>query len=339
MGFDQEDFLPKMPANPLQDSFQRTVDYLRISVTDRCNLRCRYCMPSDVTFYHHSAICTYEELAKIGGAFVDMGIKKIRITGGEPLVRRDLEQFIGQLRRLSGDLEICLTTNGVLLADRLQALKGAGLNRINLSLDTFHPERFKDLTGFDGYREVMEAIDAIQTDGTIPLKVNCVVMGGRNDDELVDFARFAEDRAIEVRFIEFMPYGSEEWQLNAVVPTAAIQKTLGEHWDLSPIKYGPAQVARRWRLGEGPGVVGVISAVSEHFCDGCNKVRVDARGRIRTCLFGEDGVDLQRALRRGADQAGLQQLIREAIALKPESHEAFTADTTVVAQSMSKIGG
>ena len=288
-------------------------------------------------WYKTPDICSYEELAGIARVFVALGVRKIRLTGGEPLVRKDLTRLMAMLHALDPDLELCLTTNGLLLRQHLDGLMAAGLQRVNLSLDSFDPDRFRAICGEDGLDEVLAALDALLASSVRPVKINCVLMRGVNDDEIGAFARLARDKPVGVRFIEYMPYGNTDWSVDKVIPIAEVVDSLTRTLPgLAPLETPPGQVARLWKAPGMAGDVGIISAVSDHFCDACNKVRVDARGQLRTCLFGPDGADLRGAWREGGE-AAVEAAVLAALALKPEGHEEFTADAHYP-QHMSKIG-
>ncbi len=326
----------------MKDHFGRRIDYLRLSVTDRCNLRCRYCMPEEgVVSLGHGEILAYEELLRVAAAAVRLGVRKIRVTGGEPLVRKGLVGFIGQLAALPQRPEITLTTNGLGLAALAGDLRRAGLSRVNVSLDTLRPERFERITRRSGLEQVLAGLEAAETAGLAPLKLNMVPIAGENADEIVDFARLTLERSWEVRFIEFMPvsdglsYGPDNR-----FPAAAILDELQRLGPLEAlVRQGPAGPARLYRYPDAPGRIGVIPAVSEHFCGECNRLRLTADGRLRPCLFSGAEIDLRTPLRAGADAAELERLLLQATGAKPERHHIGEADFEHSGRRMQEIGG
>ncbi len=304
------------------DSFQRPINYLRISVTDRCNLRCIYCMPAGgVGLVSHDDIISYEEIYTIVQAAAELGISKIRITGGEPLVRLGLSELIGMLASIDTIDDISLTTNGTLLAGYAAELKSAGLHRINLSLDTLKPDRFESIIHGDKLSDVLEGIEVAKSVGLNPVKINTVVMSGINDDELLDFANKTIGDGWHVRFIELMPVAGVGTQTPLFVPVSDIRKRLELLGELQPclpsVGNGPA---RYFRFPQAEGTVGFITPVSEHFCVCCNRLRLTADGKLRPCLLAEDEIDLKKPMRNGMSAVGLKKLIEEAAARKPLRH-------------------
>jgi len=306
----------------LSDSFQRPINYLRISVTDRCNLRCIYCVPAG-GFYplSHQDILTYEEINTIAQAAVELGINKVRLTGGEPLVRAGLPKLVQMLARIDGIDDIALTTNGTLLADYAAELKAAGLQRVNVSLDTLRPDRFELITRCNLVNDVLAGIEVAKSVGLNPVKINVVVMAGINDDEIVDFARKTIDDGWHVRFIELMPFNGEQTTAPHFVPVSEMRKCLEQLGELEPylpsVGNGPAKY---FRFPHARGTIGFITPVSEHFCFHCNRLRLTSDGKLRPCLLAKDEIDLKYPLRRGISSAELKQLIEEAVALKPLRH-------------------
>ncbi len=306
----------------LSDSFQRPIDYLRISVTDRCNLHCIYCMPaSGVCLMSHGDILTYEEIHTVVQTAAQLGISKVRITGGEPLVRSGLSQLIGILAQIDTIDDLSLTTNGTLLARYAAELKSAGLRRVNISLDTLKPDRFKTITRGRSLSDVMEGIEVARSVGLNPVKINMVVMAGINDDELLDFAAKTIDDGWHVRFIELMPVTGEGFTASRLVTVEEMRKRLEFLGELEPclpgIGNGPA---RYFRFPQATGTIGFITPVSEHFCFHCNRLRLTADGKLRPCLLAENEIDLRQTLRSSISSTGLKQLIEEAIARKPLCH-------------------
>ncbi len=332
-------------ASLLRDSYGRVADDLRISVTDRCNFRCIYCMPAEgVRFLSREDILRFEEITRLARIFVQRyGVRTIRVTGGEPLVRVRIEELIAQLRALHPDLDLTMTTNGVLLKQKAAALREAGLNRINISLDTLHIDRFQEIARADAFARVMEGIEAAEAAGLWPIKLNIVVMRGHNDDEVVDFARLARERAYDVRFIEFMPLdGDGHWRPDLVVPSRTIQERIEDEFPLEPVAAERPGPAVRFRFADGArGGIGFISSVSQAFCDTCNRVRVTAEGGLRTCLFSHHETPLRELIRAGASDDHLGRVIEAAIWNKEEGgaldilREGFQKPV----KNMSQIGG
>lgn len=316
----------------LSDSFQRPVNYLRISVTDRCNLRCMYCMPTDgVKLMAHQDILTYEEICTIAKAAAKLGINKVRITGGEPLVRLGLANLIEMMANIDGIDDISLTTNGTLLSERAAELKSAGLQRVNISLDTLNPNRFKFITRSTvALGDVLAGIDTARSVGLNPVKLNMVVISGINDDELLDFARKTIEEGWHVRFIEFMPVinvdnnNDGDPQFVSVTDMKTRLEELGKLESCLPgAGNGPAKY---FRFSGAEGTVGFITPVSEHFCFECNRLRLTADGKLRPCLLSQDEIDLKQPLRGGLSLAKLKELIKEAVARKPLRHRLAEGD-------------
>ena len=307
----------------LSDSFQRPINYLRISVTDRCNLRCIYCLPAEgVRLMSHRDILTYEEIYTIARVAAELGINKVRLTGGEPLVRLGLTELIQMLAQIEAIDDISLTTNGTLLSRYAAELKQAGLQRVNISLDTLKSDRFKLVTRSSlNLGDVLEGIKVARSVGLNPVKLNMVVMSGINDDELLDFAAKTIDEEWHVRFIEFMPVTEVGATASYFVSVSDMRKRLEQLGELEPclpsVGNGPAKY---FRFPDARGTVGFITPVSEHFCFHCNRLRLTADGRLRPCLLADDEVDLKQPLRSGISSAGLKQLIEAAVANKPLRH-------------------
>jgi GTP 3',8-cyclase len=327
----------------LIDSYGRTADDLRISVTDRCNFRCVYCMPAEgVRWLAREDVLRFEEIHRLTRLFVRRyGVRTIRLTGGEPLVRVKIEELVGMIGELDPDLDITMTTNGVLLARKAEALRRAGLKRVNVSLDTLHIDRFQDIARRQAFDKVMEGLRAAEEVGLSPIKLNMVVMKGQNDDEVVDFARLARDKGYEVRFIEFMPLDGEgRWTNDAVVPSRRIQERIEDEFPLVPrpsTRPGPA-VSYGFQDGA-PGGVGFISSVSQAFCTTCNRVRLTAEGGLRTCLFSLQETPLREPMRQGASDDTLAAIIESAIWRKEEGHLINQEGFIKPAKYMSQIGG
>jgi GTP 3',8-cyclase len=328
----------------LVDGFGRVHRDLRISVTDRCNFRCTYCMPEEgMRWLPRAEILTFEEITRIARVLVErFGIDSIRLTGGEPTVRAHLPVLVAKLADLGVDL--ALTTNGATLASQAQALADAGLGRINISLDSLRPDRFRELTRRDELHRVLEGIEAAQQAGLHPVKVNVVLVGGVNDDEVLDFARFGRDHDVTVRFIEFMPLDADAgWQQAKVVSQAEILARIAAELPLEPVVRGH-EPAERFRYLDRPGtaagdVVGVIPSVTRPFCGTCDRVRLTAEGQLRSCLFALDEHDLRGPLRDGADDDALAEVVRRAVGAKWAGHAIGQVQFIRPRKSMSQIGG
>jgi cyclic pyranopterin phosphate synthase len=328
-------------TNKLIDSFGRVHNNLRISVTDRCNLRCTYCMPEEVLFMERSELLTFEEIAHFVRVAAPLGIDKVRLTGGEPLMRRDLARLASMLVEIPGIHDVGVTTNGLLLAEHAQALFDAGLRRINISLDTLDPGRFRQLTRRDGLEKVLEGVLAAKQAGFTPIKVNAVCLRGINDMDVVPLARYARTHGLELRFIEYMPIGAEVWEREKVLFAHEILETIeGEVAELAPAEdYDPRAPAMDFRYTDGGGRVGIIASVSRPFCLRCNRVRLTADGKLRNCLFALQEVDVKALLRGPADDARLAEVIRRNVLDKWEGHEINTARFVKPGRTMHAIGG
>ena len=327
-------------TRPLVDPFQRTVRDLRISVTDRCNLRCLYCMPAaGLDWLPRSELLTFDEIERVARVCVErFGFDSIRLTGGEPLVRAGLPALVAKLATLGVDLS--LTTNGVSLGLLAAELRRAGLRRVNVSLDTLRPERFAELTRRAGLDHVIDGIDAALAAGFHPVKVNCVVLRGRNDDELVDLARFGRDRGVTMRFIEFMPLDADgAWTAGDVVGLDEIVATVGAAFPLEPVPDGGPAPARRFRYLDGAGELGVVASVTQPFCGSCDRVRLTAEGQFRSCLFAVREADLRAVLRDGGSDDDLAAAIVAEVGTKWAGHAIGQVRFTRPARSMSQIGG
>ncbi len=322
----------------LSDSFQRPINYLRISVTDRCNLRCIYCMPpGGITHLPRSEVLRYEEIQAVAQAAASLGINKLRLTGGEPLVRAELTRLVQMLSRIDGIDDIALTTNGVLLRQCAASLREAGLRRVNVSLDTLKRERYRRYTRRDRLGYVLDGIAAAKEAGLEPVKVNVVVMRGINDDEVLDFARLTIDEGWHVRFIELMPFANGASL--QFVPTKEIEERLRSLGTLEPCLSSQGNgPAKYFRFPGVKGTVGFISPLSEHFCFNCNRLRLTADGKLRPCLLSDYEVDLKTTLRRGASPEELKVLIKQAVAAKPERHHLMEG-VFPIGRAMCQVGG
>jgi cyclic pyranopterin phosphate synthase len=321
------------------DSFGRVVRDLRVSVTDRCNFRCLYCMPEDgLPWLRTDDLLTMDELLRALRVSIDLGVQTIRITGGEPTLRRDLVDVVAQLSPLG--VELSLTTNGYLM-DRLAApLREAGLKRVNISLDSLRRDRFKQITRRDGLERVLRGIDASLAAGLAPVKINSVVVRGFNDDEVVPMARWARDLGVELRFIEFMPLDAPgDWTRDQVVPAGEILATLDEEFGLAPPEVRGSAPAERYSYRDGSGSVGIIASVTRAFCAQCDRVRLTADGQVRTCLFATTEYDLREVLRSGADDEAVAACYLDAVARKQWGHRINEPDFVQPARGMSQIGG
>jgi cyclic pyranopterin phosphate synthase len=327
---------------PLADQFNRPITYLRISVTDRCNLRCVYCMPeAGLPWVAKAEILTFEEIEAIVRAAASVGVRSIRLTGGEPLVRRDLPRLVARIAAVAGIDDIALSTNGLLLADQIGALRAAGLRRVNVSLDTMRPDRFFAIARRTGLDRVLAGIDAAIAAGLAPVKLNCVVIRGQNDDELIDFAELTRHRRVYVRFIEMMPVRENAaLQRDAYVSATEMLERIGAHQALEPTA-GPAGngPARYVAFPGAAGAVGVISPLSHDYCETCNRVRLSADGRLRLCLFGDNEIDLRTPLRDGASRDDIAAIFRGAMYVKPERHHLDLGKPASAMRAFSEIGG
>ncbi|MBI1916501.1 MAG: GTP 3',8-cyclase MoaA [Planctomycetes bacterium] len=325
----------------LIDTFGRTHNNLRISVTDRCNLRCTYCMPEDVVFMDRSALLTFEEITHFVRVAAPLGIDKVRLTGGEPLMRRDLPTLVRMLAEVPGLRDLGLTTNGLLLAEQAQALYDAGLRRINISLDTLSPDRFRLLTRREGLERVLDGIHAAKRAGFDPVKVNAVSIRGVTEPEVVPLARFAREHGLELRFIEYMPIGADHWERDKVYFAHEILEQIER--EVAPLvpaeDYDPRAPAMEFRYADGGGRVGIIASVSRPFCLSCNRLRLTAEGKLRNCLFALTEVDVKSHLRDCPDDDALAEAIRCNVRDKWEGHEINTSRFVKPLRTMHAIGG
>jgi cyclic pyranopterin phosphate synthase len=328
-------------SNQLIDTFGRVHNNLRISVTDRCNLRCTYCMPEEVVFLDRGELLTFEEITRFVRAAAPLGIDKIRLTGGEPLLRRDLPRLVRMLCGVEGIRDVGLTTNGLLLAGQAAALYEAGLRRINVSLDTLDPETFRRVTRRDGLDLVVEGILAAKRSGFDPVKVNAVSIRGVTESAVLPLARFARLHGLEMRFIEYMPIGADRWERDKVYFAHEILEQLErEVAPLVPVEdYDPRAPAMEFRYTDGGGRVGIIASISRPFCRSCNRLRLTAEGKLRNCLFAIAEADVKPLLRGGATDAELAEVIRANVREKWEGHEINTSRFIKPLRTMHAIGG
>ncbi len=328
---------------PLIDGFNRLHNNLRLSVTDRCNIRCVYCMPESVQFLPRRDVLTFEEIERVARIAAGLGVNKIRLTGGEPLVRKDLPVLVERLVRLDGIRDVGLTTNGMLLPSLATDLHAAGLRRINVSLDTLDPARFEQITRRPGLDQVLKGIQAALDAGFNPVKLNAVAIKGLNDADVVPLARYARDHGVELRYIEYMPLDAEDrWERGKVLLAREILDELATVF--GPLVPDPAQdpraPAQDYLYTDGhPGRVGIIASISRPFCLSCNRIRVTAEGKLRNCLFAHEETDLRALLRSDADDATIAQAFHASVAAKAEGHEINTARFLKPARTMHTIGG
>jgi len=326
----------------LLDPFRRKINYLRISITDRCNLRCRYCMPEyGIPLIPHEEILTYEEILRIVRVFATEGISKIRLTGGEPLVRKGIVDFVFHLSQIEEIKDLSLTTNGILLKEFARDLKKAGLKRINISLDSLRKERFCQITRKDDYDRVWAGIEEALSVGLSPIKINMVAIQGLNDDEIESFARLTLHLPLVVRYIEYMPSANgEEWKESELLTIPGIKARLENVGKLIPIPSdqwdGPA---KRFQIEGALGEIGLIGGVTSHFCHDCNRLRLTSDGKIRTCLFSDEEIDVKELLRNGGADQDLKEQLLIALRKKPEGHPIHTPQFKKCQRGMSAIGG
>ncbi len=333
-------------SGPLIDNFGRRVSYVRISVTDRCDFRCVYCMAEDMTFLPKAQILSLEEIATLARNLVACGVDKIRLTGGEPLVRPGVVELVRSIRALPGLRELCMTTNGGRLQDLARPLREAGLDRINISLDSLNAERFRELTRTGRLGQVLAGIEAAEAAGFERTKLNAVIMRGRNDDEILPLVDFALARGLDLSFIEEMPLGviTEHNRAEAFVSSAEIREVIGARYPLTAITDDTGGPARYYRIDGHSSRIGFISPHSHNFCGDCNRVRVTTEGRLLLCLGNEHSMDLRAVLRQGdadpaATDARVQAALREAMALKPERHHFNLEEEPQILRFMSVTGG
>jgi GTP 3',8-cyclase len=326
---------------PLVDSFGRVADDLRISVTDRCNFRCTYCMPAEgLRWLPKAELLTFEELTRLLRLFVRLGVRSLKVTGGEPTVRADLPRLVGMFREAGADLDISITTNGMLLDTLAEPLARAGVDRATVSCDSLLRHRFAEMTRRDALDRVLSGLRVSEEAGLTPIKINCVVIGGTNDDEVVGFAEWARETGYEVRFIEYMPLDAQHaWEREKVVPATRVLDAIHAVHPL--VSDGPSnEPATTFRFADGGrGRIGVIPSVTQPFCDTCNRLRLTAEGQFRTCLFALEETDLRGPMRAGASDAELERIVRQATWGKWSGHRINHADFVQPARSMSMIGG
>ena len=329
-----------MERAPLQDGHGRRIADLRLSVTDRCNFRCQYCMPAEgLPWLERQEILSFEEIERLIALLADMGVTDLRLTGGEPLVRRDFPQLVGMLAPLVEDLSI--TTNGYLLERDAEALVRAGATRFNVSIDSLQRDRFFEMTRRDALPRVLRGLEVLAGfPEAHPIKVNAVAMRGFTEDEVLPFAQFAREHPYEVRFIEFMPLDADHaWTPDAVLTGAEVRAAIEQEFPLEPTPREPHATARVYRFADGHGSIGFINPVSEPFCGDCNRIRLTADGKLRTCLFSLNETDLRAPLREGASDADLEEIVRAAVWRKELKHRVNEPGFVQPARTMSAIGG
>ena len=329
---------------PLRDAHNRTIRDLRVSLTDRCNFRCFYCLPNgEPPLARKETILTFEEIVYLADIFVSLGIEKIRLTGGEPLIRKDVPKLVAKLAKLKPALrDLALTTNGFDFPRHATALKFAGLDRVTISLDSLDREKFIDITGVDALDKVFAAIDAAKTFGFKPVKINAVIVRGSNDNEVVDFARFARENALSFRFIEFMPLDSgHEWSREMVVAGREIHDAINEVYPLRlKVSSRGSETAWKYEFADGaPGEIGIIAPVTEMFCGACSRIRLTADGQIRTCLFSTTEHNLRDLVRSGATRVEIVGFIEDVVTKKEPRHYINDEEFMPASRTMSFIGG
>jgi cyclic pyranopterin phosphate synthase len=325
----------------LLDTFGRIHNNLRISVTDRCNLRCTYCMPEEVEFMDKQQLLTFEEITRFVQVAAPLGIDKVRLTGGEPLMRRELAKLVRMLAPIPGLKDIGLTTNGILLADLAQELFDAGLRRINISLDTLDAQRFRQLARRDGLDKVIDGILAAKRAGFHPIKINAVSIRGITEHEVIPLARFARERGLELRFIEYMPIGADQWERDKVYFADEILVQLEREFGTLTVAADndPRNPAQDWDYADGGGRIGIIASISRPFCMSCNRIRLTADGKLRNCLFALTEVDVKVLLRGGGSDEQIAEVIRTNVWAKWEGHEINTSRFVKPLRTMHAIGG
>jgi cyclic pyranopterin phosphate synthase len=331
-----------MALDPLTDGHGRLIGDLRVSVTDRCNFRCQYCMPAEgLPWLERAEILSFEEIARLVGLLAEIGVGDIRLTGGEPLVRRDFPKLVEMLTHIEGVRDVSVTTNGFLLERDAEALVRAGLNRFNVSVDSLQSDRFYQITRRDALPQVLRGLELLeQFPEAFPIKVNAVAIRGFTEDEILPFAQLARRSPYEIRFIELMPLdGDRNWSPEQVLKGAEIRAAIAAVYPLEPEPRPPSSTARVYRFADGQGRIGFINPVSEPFCSDCNRIRLTADGRLRTCLFSLNETDLRGPMRAGANDGELEQIIRDAVWRKELKHNVGEPGFIQPLRTMSAIGG
>ena len=320
----------------MKDTFSRNINYMRISITDLCNLRCKYCMPAEgINKKQHRDMISFEDIVEVVKAGTKEGINKVRITGGEPLVKNGIIQLIEKINSIEGIDEIAMTTNGILLKTMGKDLKEAGLSRLNISIDSLKPERYKEITRGGDLNQVLEGIQEVLSLGMKSIKLNVVVIGGFNEDEVEDFARLTLKEHIDVRFIELMPIGeASNWSKERFVTNEEVRQRIG---GLVPLQREPSSPAQYYKLPGALGRIGFIDSISNHFCSNCNRIRLTSDGKLKPCLHSVDEIDIMEVLR--VNRSDITSKLKEAILLKPEKHNLNTSNHVIGKRNMSEIGG
>ncbi len=323
----------------LIDEFNRAINYVRISITDRCNLRCKYCVDGNFPFIPHKEMLSYEEIIRFVKICAELGISKIRLTGGEPLARKGITYLLSEINKIKGISDIGLTTNGVLLGNMVEELKQAGLRRVNVSLDTLKKDRFAYITGVDAFDDVIKSIRKAAEAELNPVKINSVIIKGFNDDELLDFAKLSTIRNYHVRFIEYMPFGDAgRWDESKIVTSNEIENQIRSVYELEPSINNERGPAKMFKIKGGAGKIGFISPVSTHICSECNRIRLTSDGMIRPCLFSDSGYNVKELLREGKNDEEIKDFIIGVVKAKPE-RKAPMGQIKKCQRSLQHIGG
>ncbi|MGD9078275.1 MAG: GTP 3',8-cyclase MoaA [Desulfobacterales bacterium] len=330
-----------MNASKLIDNFNRHLNYLRISITDRCNLQCRYCVPQDlIPKLSHADILTYEEILRVVRVATRLGISKVRVTGGEPLVRKGVYEFLNELTATEGLKDVSLTTNGVLLKDNLEKIQAAGISRINISLDTLNAAKYHEITGYNEFNRVWQGIEKAHQMGFNPIKLNIVALKGINDDEFVNMARLSFQYPFHIRFIEYMPIGRSDFNPDSLLLAPEIKNRISDLGNLVAVQEakhdGPA---RRYKFRDAIGEIGFIPALSQHFCNKCNRLRLTASGQLRPCLLSDHQEDLKEAIREDCSDQQLADIFIKTVRHKPSDHNLVAKNPVRVCGQMRAIGG
>lgn len=320
----------------MKDLFSRRINYMRISITDLCNLRCQYCMPEEgICKKDHEDMLSLEEIVEIVKAGVKLGIDKVRITGGEPLVRNGIVEFIQMISNIDGIKDIAITTNGILLPKYAEDLKKAGLKRVNISIDSLNPDKYREITRGGDLSKVLKGIEESIRLGLTPVKLNVVAIGGYNDDEIGDFIKLTKDKPIDVRFIELMPIGeASEWGKERFISNEEIKNMFN---DLEPVETEKSSPAKYYKLPDGMGKVGFINPISSHFCGDCNRLRLTSDGKLKPCLHSNDEIDILDVVKNNPEN--IEEVLKSAIMRKPEKHDLYSIDHEESNRSMFQIGG
>jgi cyclic pyranopterin phosphate synthase len=328
-------------ASKLIDNCNRHLNYLRISITDRCNLQCRYCVPQDlIPKLSHAEILTYEEILRVVRVATRLGISKVRVTGGEPLVRKGVYEFLHELTATEGLKDVSLTTNGVLLKDNLEKIQAAGISRINISLDTLNPVKFREITGYDKFDCVWQGIEKAHQMGFYPIKLNIVALKGINDEELVEMAQLSFRYPFHVRFIEYMPIGQSDFNPDSLLLAPEIKNRISAMGNLVTVQEAETDgPARRYQYEDAIGEIGFIPAISQHFCNKCNRLRLTASGQLRPCLLSDHQEDLKEAVRQNYSDQQLADIFIKAVRQKPSDHNLVAKNPARVCGQMRAIGG